>query len=220
MNLEEQHNEQDPLRRRIQEVFPDEHTKNKALSLLTSTKPPGWGKKSNPPYYREIYAKIMRRDLESMMQSRHDLVYYYERFCGAHQELMTHQTLYARINQSINYLKDCLDPNHKYSNWLEMCEITRERNLGVCIRLVDEFRVDSDIANATKPDLAIPAADVPRWKREMEDWLENGSSEPFVLEGLILTPDEVVELKKELNELQGIQASINCNKIMIIRMDV
>lgn len=204
------------LRDRLHSVFPNPQVANRLIDLAVNKRPEGWSKKSQAPYYKEIYANMLKKDIDAMLLSREDIVYLYNSWCGLHREIMSEKTLYNRVNQSRLYLLKFLDPNGVYWNWYQIVRIEQERSLGVTIRFIEEFRngsPDSQFKAAT----IISREDVPKWKQKMEEWLEGDSEVPFILEGLCLTPEEVNTLKLDLSLLSGIACSITAVHIKIVR---
>ena len=139
------------IRQRLKDIFPDEKTAGKVINLVTSKKPDGWSRKSYAPYYKEEYALPLREAVDEMIQTKNDLIYRYEIWC-THQTSMSRKTLYFRVNQSIRYLCDYLDPDGIYKKWRETTLVQVKRNLGIVISYIPEFRYN---LTGLKPEILI-----------------------------------------------------------------
>lgn len=205
----------------LREVFKDPIVQNKLVDLCTSQKPKGWSRKSNAPYYKKYYAEVIKKEIDKMLVDRVDIIYDYKTFCGDNEELLTKNTLYARINQSLHFLFDCLDPDGIYKTWYEVVRITQEKGRGISIRFMEEFRL-TDTPETGKP-IASPkqimaSKDLPFWKRRMDSWLESSDTIPCVIEPLCLTDDEVTLLREELGSLNTVMAHVENTFIKIMRV--
>lgn len=206
---------------KILAIFPDIHTQNRAIDAIVSKRPVGWSRKSNAPYYNEFYGKRMKNAVDQMIISRQSIAFFYDTYCGNSQEFMSHQTLYNQVNQSIRFLIEKLDPDTIYQRWLMAVSIHRDRlRKGIIIEFKPEFR-KSDDGEAIAPSFIEPEdkSVYPKWERKMDDWLESGKSEPFILEGLCLTSDEIAKVTSILKEAVGMQGIVTANKIKIIRVN-
>jgi hypothetical protein len=177
-------------------------------------KPSGWSRRSNATYYREAYALQMKATIDAMWEDRQDRFYSYETW-----KHMSHNSVYLRINQSIRYLVDNLDPEHKYARFMQMVSITRERNKGVKITFNEEYRFAD--TSSFSPAPVIPQSETPKWKQKIETWLEESEpgDKPFILEGLMLSAEEVRELKLQFAGLKNVGASISASTIRLIKMN-
>lgn len=198
-----------------EENYPSNDNIKKLFDYAVAKKPPGWAVNSCAPYFKEFYARNIKEAIDKQLENREDIVYRYDIFCGRNQEITSHTTLYNRINQSIRYLLMHLDTeDKKYLTWKQIVNIKRVEGLGIRISFIPEFRNPSQ---DFKPEFVLPKEDLPQWRRRMDDWLEGDSQEPFVLERMSLTHDEVITLNRELGSLQGIIAQVNSGSIKIIR---
>ena len=203
------------IQQRFKDVIPDSHTASKVVDLIVHNRPQGWSRKSNATYYKDKYAKQLKEVADEMIANNKERCFRYKTWCNEDTG-MTENTLYTRINQSIRYLIDFLDtPEHKYAQWYENVNITRDRGVGVVIK----FIVGMSGADSFKPDEVQPKENTPVWKQQMDDWLEGDSSRPFCVEGLTLTPQEIVDLTTDLDKLSNVQASVKSESVKIIRVN-
>lgn len=205
------------IRQRMSTIFPDPSTAQRVADLIATDKPANWGRKSNAPYYKGFYAEWLKVHIDKMMASTNDLVFRYAVFCGDNEAEMTHETLYNQVYQSKRYLLERLDPLGKYKQWDKLVDTKKEKGLGVTIRYNKLYRMQLDGKDLPSPDEVNPQAHIPKWKKSMEEWLESGETTPFVEEKLALNEEEILELRKQLGELEGIHASINSYAVRIIR---
>lgn len=201
--------------------FTNPLVKSKVMDLLTSSKPEGWGRKSFAPYYKEFYAKSIQADIDKMIETRESLLYRYDKFCT--QDGLSPRSLYLKINQSIRYLVDCLDPEQKYLEWQATTDLKIHRGLGIIIEYKPEFRTINGTPTSTG-DLISPVKEVeatysPQWRLKLDRWLEDSEeTKPFVVEKLALTDEEVKNLKFELDQLQGIIHDVRSGCIKILKL--
>lgn len=182
--------------------------------MTANLKPQGWSRRSQAPYYKEFYGLQMKRDADKMIENREDTVFRYETWCNANTG-MSKVTLYNRINQSIRFLLDHLDENKTYSKWHAMTRVSREE-YGVRISFIAEFK-EGDESNFGGT-LTQTREATPRWKQELDFWLESDKDDPFVRENLNLTAEELKDLKTQLAGLDGIGKSIKYNCIKLVRL--
>ena len=207
------------IKKEIEKIFVNPNVAARLVNVATSTKPAGWSHRSNAPYYKRMYALEIQPFIDRMMVDKQDIIYRYVKWCTVETGISP-TTLYFRVNQSIRYLVECMDtPDHKYGQWLELVNITRNRDVGVLISYIPGFgKVDGV---QLQPESVTPQSSKPVWVRKMDDWLEDDSNyEPYVKEGLNLTAQEVVDLKVRIYTLKNIQASINQDRVALIRLNV
>jgi len=203
------------------EIFASEAAQNKAIHIITTKKPLGSSRHSTYPYYKEVYAKAIQKEIDKMIESRLPIVFRYSTHC-TEEVGMNPRTLYLKITQSKRCLIDEYDSTGKYAQWEQQIETRQRPGLGVVISFKPDFR------DATKPifnaDLAEEdgiSAEVnflPKWRRDMEEWLEGEDEESFVRLQLALSETEVKELKIELAQLDGIVADVKSNFVKIVRL--
>lgn len=206
----------DEIRNKIREIFVSPELSAKVVDIVVhGNRPNGWSRRSNATYYREQYALQMKSTIDQMWIDRQDRFYSYETW-----KHMSHNSVYLRLNQSLRYLVDNLDPDKKYARFLQMVSITRERNKGVKITFNEEFR-HADTSSFS-PAPVIPKSEAPKWKQKIEMWLEESEpgDKPFLLEGLMLSPEEVREVKLTFAGLKNVGASISHSTIRLIKMNL
>lgn len=197
----------------VKEFFKNPQVAKNVVDMVVRNRPVGWSRRSNAPYYKEVYATALKGQIDQMLADRQDRVFPYAQFPQHSKE-----TLYLRINQALRYLLDFLDDEHKtYSKWNEMVAITRERGRGIRISYRPEFR-DSGL-NAF---VAVPVeqkSHVPTWKQKVDDYLENGSpaDKPLHLTGLCLTVEQLADLKTSMKGLDSVMFSATAQEIKIIK---
>jgi len=204
------------MREHMHSVFPDAATASRMAALASSHLPSGVSTKCCYPYYKELYALQIKKTIDEMIRSKETVIFRY----NVWGETMSKQTLYTRINQSLRYLVECLDtPDMRYSSWRKLVNITRsEKRGGVVIEFIPEFRGGDTIAPFVG-ELVVPAeVGTPKWRLDMDEWIESDETRPFVRERLALTVEVVKELKLELKQIMGVAANVDCTSIRIIRM--
>lgn len=203
---------------RLSSIFPSVQVANKVIDIVTSNKPYGWGPKSNATYFKEYYAKEIKEYIDKMMVSREPIIYRYSLFCNENTG-MSKQTLYTKVNQSIRYLCEKMDtPDGRYRKWLDQVDVWRDSERdGVVIEYPAGFARPELNDVMPKPEFIQPKEQMPRWRRELDEWLDSNSDLPYVQEHLALSPEEVKQIKIELAGLKGIQANVNGTSIKIIK---
>jgi hypothetical protein len=202
------------IKEQIKKIFGSPETSAKMIDLLvTGKKPSGWSRRSTATYYGESYALQVKKTLDAMLVDRQDRIFRYDNWSH-----MSHNSVYLRINQSIRYLLEELDQDHTYAKLMRMIAITRERNQGVKLTFKEEFR--NGDASTFEAAPVVPASEAPKWKQKIELWLEESEpgDKPFVLDNLMLSQDEVKELKLQFLGLKNVIPSITaqCVKLMKI----
>lgn len=200
------------IKDKLESIFPSPEIASKVVNLIVHNRPAGWSRRSNAPYYKEVYAKQLKAEVDKMLENKKPLCFRYSTWCNTNTG-MSHQTLYNRINQSIRYLIEQMDIDNKYRNWSDMVRVERMPGVGIIISFIPGLLEDESF----RADEIEPRDTMPIWKREMEDWLESDSIKPFCKEGLALTPQEVIDITTSLGTLTNVQASVTSKAIKIIR---
>ncbi len=201
-------------KRFVNDIFPSPEVAARIVDIIVHNKPQGWSRKSNAPYYKELYALRTKKHIDMMIETKKDVTYYYAVWCGEKEEKMSRQTLYVMINQSIRYLLDKIDtPDRKYGKWWETVKVHIKPGVGIRLEYIVGFgEAGEDIT------LTVPDANKPVWKQQMENWLESDTTTPFCQENLILSPQEVKDLKESIGVLVNIQYSITMSHVKLIRI--
>ncbi len=185
----------------------------KVVDLIVHNKPSGWGRRSQAPYFKEVFAKQIKIDIDKMIDNGNPLLYRYSLHCNK-ETGVSKGTLYSRIYQSIRYLLEHMDADKRYRKWADTVRLKRE-SPGIVIRYI------TGLSDQTKTGFAaeeiLPRDHIPKWRLLMEEWLEGTSVKPFCIEGLVLTAEEITELRQQLSRLDGIESSISSSSIKIIR---
>lgn len=200
---------------RLKQVFSNPQTTAAVADVLVRNKPPGWSRRSCAPYYKERFALEMKECLDGMMVDRKDRVFMYDDFLKKHN--ISKESLYLRVNQSLRYLLENMDDDdHTYGRFTEMISITRERNVGVCIRFIPEFR-DGNVSDF-KPSAVIPKDEAPKWKQRIDDFLEDGEiGKPLLIDNLCLTPEEIATMKASFGGVRGLIYNVTSKSIKVIK---
>jgi hypothetical protein len=197
-------------------TFPDGRTASNIVNLVVKKKPAGWSRRSYATYYKKRYAEWLKRDIDAMMIDRQPVIYRKDLWPN-----VSMHSLYLRVNQALRYLLDPennMDPDGKYKKFMEEIHIGfvpkgKSSKIGVAM-MFDEVLE----GNEPKAEKFVGEEDMPKWKMELDEWLESGSNtEPFHRSGLILTPEVIEQLKLELDGLENVIASITSRDIKIIK---
>lgn len=207
----------DDISQAANSIFPDPLTARRAIDFITSKKPMGWSKGSNAPYYDEYYGKPMKEWIDKMISNRQPMIFRYDVWC-AESTGVSQNTLYSRINQSILFVRECMDDANKtYEKWFRQVRLSRTEGPWIGIYWKKEFESGMDKTSGLSPEFIQKPSDRVKWEEEMEEWLEGSSNRPLVIEGLALTAEQVTQYKLQLHGLQGIDYSVTHSSIKIIR---
>lgn len=208
----------------IKNIFASPDVAKKVIQAVTSKKPPGWGHKSTAPYYKEPYGKQLQEMADEMMKTKQSIVFDYERFCydKKNTSRMSERSLYLRVNQSVNFLLNEIDPyieGNPYAHWHAMCRIRVKHDVGVLIEYIPELVQHQLGEGLLSPKLVSPTADKPKWVQGMWDWIEDdGRQMPFVKENLCLTKEERLALEVELAGCKNLIVDIETVHVKLVKM--
>lgn len=207
--------EDEKIKRRLSEIVPKELLTN-LVDISTGSKPAGWSRKSQAPYFKEIFGAGMKKDIDQMIETGKPMLYRYTTWCTEGTK-MSPNTLYQRVNQSIRYVVERMDtPERKYGRWYERVVTTRPAGVGVLIQFVTGL--GDTVGHGTfKAEQVEERESLPAWKVRMEDWLEGDDDSPFIQENLCLTPNEVASLKLQFATLTNVIASVKSSSVKIVR---
>lgn len=188
-------------------TFPDKKTASAIVDLVVRKKPVGWARKSYATYYRPEYAEQLKRELDNMLETNKSKVFRYDMTPS-----LSPSSIYMWVNQSFRYILDFMDPDKKYLNLHHRISIERIKGVGVTISFrplcSDSFKGVDFVAREDKV----------KWKKKMDDYLsDNDNIKPLHIDNLVLTSEEVVQLKSELEELTNIQYSVSSREIKLIK---
>ena len=204
----------DLIKHRIDSIFPSKEVAARAVDLLTSTKPNGFGRRSNAPYFSKIYGDELKRYIDIMRQNKEDIVYRYSTWCTS-ESGVSRQTLYNRVNQSIRWILERDDKDHVYSEWYDTVLVNRVQDVGVVVKYKPGF--GNNAHTSMTPEMVTPAAHKPYWMRKMDEWIESDDVEPFVKENLALSPAEQTEIKIQLAQLSNVEYSVSGDAVRLIK---
>ena len=198
-------------------TFPSGRVASKIINMVTTNKPIGASRRSQYPYYKSEYGLWIQKDVDAMIANKAQnlpLIYDYSIFCTTETNI-SEQTLYARVCQSVRFLVDKMDDAEgTYAKWYEQVEISKHRKLGgVAIIWKPEFASGTNL----KPRLAKAVQEIPKWRRELSDWLEGEQKEPFKRENLMLTKDVTAKLRQDYDGVQGLFISITPSSITFVK---
>lgn len=189
-------------------TYPNAETASQVVNLLVRKKPVGWGRHSYSSYFREEYALWVKTILDAMCEDKKPRVLRYDQWKNS-----SPNTVYLRVNQSWHYLREYLDPDHKYEKLLTKIKVERVRGVGVTLAFV-ETAVDMPLG-----EVYVPKSDSKKWQKELDAYLNDDTiTKPLHISNLILTPEEVAKLKTELEDLTTIQFSVNHREIKVIKL--
>lgn len=178
------------------------------VDYVLKKKPANWSRRSYASYYKKVYADWLLRDIDDMIESRATIVYRYDMFPS-----VSHNSLYARINQALAYILDNMDSDGKYKKFREELKIRRKSGVGVML----EF--DSVLeGNHPRAEKVVDNIEVPKWKQKLYDYLDNSTvEEPLHIQNILLTPEQIEQLELELSGLSNVMAVITSREIKIVK---
>jgi hypothetical protein len=188
-------------------TYPSGKIASQVVDILVRKRPAGWGRKSYATYYREDYAKGLIKELDSMIETRRNKVFR----CESMPHL-TLNTIYLWINQSFRYVRDYLDQDGKYDRLWREIRVERVPRTGVILK----FR---DFVNDTlHGEDFVAREDRCKWKKQVDDYLtDDDKTDPLHIEHLLLTPEEIDQVKSELSDLGNVQFSVTSKEIKIVK---
>jgi len=202
------------IARRLKQVFINPATAAKVVdAIVPSNKPKGWSRKASAPYYKELYASEIKGAFDALMSDPNtDFLYDYKTFESIG---ISRTTTYIRVNQSMRYLFERMDPDGKYKKFYdEKLRVTKERNVGIRISVLEEFRTNLSLG----PRAILPKSEGPAWKKKMEVFLAEAQpgDDPFVQEGLALNPEEIKEMEDSFIGVRNFLVNITSFSIKIV----
>lgn len=198
-------------------TFPSGHLANQILNAVVREKPINTSRRSQYPYYKKEYAMWLKASVDQMIASKAQalpLVFDYAIFCTVATNI-SDLTLYVRINQAARYLVDKMDDSKgTYAEWYEGTIISKDRKLGgVAITWKPELLPGTTLT----PRLAEPVKEIPKWKMELNEWLESDKKAPFIRENLLLDKETIASLQKEYGEIAGLMISVSFTSIVFVK---
>lgn len=185
-------------------TFPDKQTASRIVDLIVRKKPHGWGRRSYATYYRPEYGEWLRKELQPILDTGEPQVF---RLTGRY----TMNSLYLLINQAFTYLREEVIDKDKWIELWEKVKVEKHKGVGVIISIKEPPK---DLPTGEN---FVPKTETPKWRRELNDYLSGDEIRPFHKDRLVLTNEEVNQIKIELDGLENIQFSINNKEIKIIK---
>lgn len=208
----------------IKSIFASPDVSKRIIAAVTSKKPPGWGRKSCAPYYKEPYGRQLQQMADEMIRTKQSIVFDYARFCHdmSNPGRMSVKSLYLRVNQSMNFLLNEIDAyldGHPYAKWHAMVRVKVKHDVGILIEYIPELINYEHGVGLLSPKMMSPTSDKPKWREAMAKWLEDDTvTIPFVKENLCLTKADREEIELEFAGLQNVLADIETTHVRLIKM--
>jgi uncharacterized protein involved in tolerance to divalent cations len=186
-------------------TFPDGATASKVVDLIVRKKPVGWSRKSFATYYNEGCAMQLKRELDLMIETKKS------RLIVMSQKIKSTSTLYLYVNQAWRYLMDFHDSDGVYGAHRNNTIIRKIHGRGIAIWWKDD-------AESIQGEEISEKKDQKKWKIKMDEYLDSDDVKPFHLDHLILTAEEVEQIKEQLADLSNIMCSVTCKEIKICKI--
>lgn len=202
----------------IKRIFQNSDTSSKVIDIVVRKSPFGWGRRSVAPYFTEKHGLEMKQVLLGMISSNEDQIFEYEYFKKRFN--LGKQSLYLRINQSMRYVCEFLDDeSHTLSRFCSMITIHKEQ-AGVVLRMKPECRGESPMD--FKPKAVISKEALPVWRETLDEYLAEAKvgDKPLFIDKLVLTTDEIREVKVSLSSLKGVMSNVNSYSIKVVIVNV
>lgn len=219
------------VKEEVRKIFSSPTVQKAVLDIVDNRRPKGWSSRSYPTYYKEIYAKQIREDIDAMIANYErgeitTIVMDYDAWCGekdpktGERPKMAEYTLYLRVNQSIRFLTEHLDTeDRRYGKWNQVVDIRRNKQAGgITISWSDAF-LEGTVSAAAKARHVQPEQARPKWERQIDYYLTDETNyEPLIIPNLLLTQEEVIALKKRFVTLTNVMADISGSCIRLLKM--
>jgi hypothetical protein len=190
---------------------PDKFAKLMSGDADDPKRPKNWSRLANAPYYKHRFALDMKVIYDQMMADMTDREFKFKEFPD-----ISRQTLYLRVNQSRRYLVDKLDPTGIYTAFNECVTVTREET-GIRINIHRDVQLGAEKKVGFMPDKVV--ARELQWRGKMDEWMEGSQPDDrFEQKELSLSDEQVQELRLELDQLEGIAASVTNSSVKILRL--
>jgi hypothetical protein len=168
-------------------------------------------------YYRERFAKQMQMIIDDMMKEHKNGIHEDRFFAyAAYENILNKNSLYLKINQSMSYLKNELDPEGIYNEFSEIILIKR---------MADGIRISyqRDIVEGTEADLVatkILTAEEQKnvYTEKIDEFLEKGKEgEELLITKLHLTEEELEKIEASICQLENIVYKLFPNRIWMVK---
>jgi len=207
LTVHKQHNNTMSNDKPITITYPSGKLASQVVDLLVRKRPVGWSRKSYATYYRQEYALQLKKELDNMIETNKDKVFRVE-----NQPRLSMNSIYLFVNQAFHFLMDNGPDAEKYRDLWKKVRVERIRGTAVCIRFRD-FATD-----VLRGEDFVSRDDRMKWKKDIDNYLNDDSAvEPLHIEHLLLSPEDIQNVKSELEGLETIQFSVTSKEIKIIK---
>lgn len=199
------------IKNQIRQVFLNPSVAEQVADYVVRDKPPGWGRRSVAPYYKERFGNEVKDAFDGIEEDKQDRIWPLNKFS------INIDSLYLRVNQGLHYLLDRLDtPDKKYYKLNEMVSFVKEKGLGIRMSLLPDY---AGGAVDFTPIAVKPKSEAPQWKQEIDDYLEDDRmTKPLHITSLALTPDEIKDLKNSFAQLKTVMAKVTAQEIKVVKV--
>lgn len=170
-------------------------------------RPKGWSRRSTASYYSEEFGQHVKDIFDQMLDTKQDVLIPLKRNRSV-------DTLYLMLHQGCKYLLENMDTDNKYAILREAIIMRRKKGVGVLVeyKQADEKGLGAVILDK-KPDRA-------EWRDRMEVWLNDSKvGEHFKVEGLLLSPQEIKELKITFHGIKSVICNVTAFSVKLLRIE-
>jgi len=171
------------------------------------------------PYYRKRFALQIQTIIDQMI-AEHKTGVHEDRFFAyaAYENVLSKNSLYLKINQSLLYLRCELDPTGIYGEFYEMIMIKRMED---GIRLTYQ----RDIIEGKEADLVatkvLPLEEQKVvYRTQIDKFIEEGKAgEQLIITKLHLSQEEIDNIEASICQLDNIVSKIHANRIWMAKTE-
>lgn len=208
-----ENNEEQPI-----SVTPERY--RKLLQFENRTRPNGWSNKSMSSYYKEEIGQEMKGVFDGIINDGQPRYYYFQE--AATKGLMP-ATLYTRINQSIRYLTERLDPTGIYSKLWKTggIMVTKVKGVGYAIHKGGSIISDGIQPHVPtgEPQAMSISAPTAKWRTELDEFVKNSQpGDEFCRDRLYLERQQILSLDSEFQGLDKFIGSFTSSKIYVVHL--
>lgn len=177
----------------------------------SNRRPDNASKLSTFSYYKEQFGLEMKIVLDNMIETEQNQIYMYSDF----PELLR-STLYARINQSLNYVLNELDIDGKYRRIKDKIIIDRKSNpAGIMILLVK----DKLLGKAFQPRPITDSEFTDQYKDQINTFLNDETTKVLHLKNLALTTGQMEDVNSAYSNLPHLFTLVTEREIKIVKTE-
>jgi len=189
-------------------TYANKQIASQVVDLLVRKRPVGWGRKSYATYYRSEYAMQLKKELDAMIETQKDKVFRLDTM------RLSLNSTYQMINQSFHFLMDNGPDAEKYRDLWKKIRVERVRGTAVCIRFRD-FATE-----VLRGEDFVARDDRMKWKKQIDEYLNNDTvCKPLHIQHLLLSPEDMTNLRAELEDLTNISFSVSSKEVKIIKLN-